>query len=153
MADDRSANQGESKRRPEEPLVTMPSEPVARERHRFSWFPQLILVGIFGWAVVTKFTGHAGPLASKLPGGEAAVWIIGTVELIALVLLLIPATAVQGAVIAGTVMLFAITAHLSGVVGFDGPFAFMFALALLGFACAAAVVALRWDQIERFSRR
>lgn len=142
--------------KPSAPRAAQSAEPAAaivRERHKFAWFPQLILVGIFGWAVITKFTGHAGALADKLPGGNAAVWIVGTVELIALILLLIPATAVQGAVVAGVVMLFAITAHLSGVVGFDGPFAFMFVLALIGFACSALIIVLRNDQLLRFGGR
>jgi len=119
------------------------------ERHKFAWFPQIILIGIFSWAVVTKFTGHAGALADKLPGGNAAIWMISTVELIALALLLIPRTAVQGAVVAGMVMFFAITAHLSGVVGFEGPFLYMFVLAIIGFSCAVAIVMLRWDQITK----
>ena len=113
-----------------------------------SWIARLVVAGVFVMGVIPKFTGQAGALADKLPMGWNSVYAIGAVETIAVILILIPKTAVYGAILAGLVMLGAIASHFT-VVGFEEPFATMFGMAIVAFAAAVTTIVLLRDRLPR----
>lgn len=88
---------------------------------------------------VPKFTGMAGPLADKLPGGWPVVIAIGVMELITVIAILIPRTAFFGSLLAVFTMLGAIASHIVGPVGIEGDFLGVFIAALI--TLAASVIA------------
>jgi uncharacterized membrane protein YphA (DoxX/SURF4 family) len=108
-----------------------------------SWIVRLIVVAIFAMGAIPKFTGGAGELAELLPGGAAAVYAIGAIEVLAIILLLIPKTALVGSALAVVVMLGAIGSHIVGPVGTEGDFASMFIMALIAFAAAVASLVIQ----------
>lgn len=107
-----------------------------------TWVAQVVVAGVFAMGALPKFTGNAGALADKLPMGATSVYAIGAIEALAIVLILIPKTAVYGAILASLVMLGAILSHFT-IVGFEGDFGPMFGMALVAFVAAAAVIGLR----------
>jgi len=115
-----------------------------------SWACQVVAAVILLQTLYFKFTGAPESIYifSTLglePWGRLGS---GVVELIASVLLLIPATAGIGAVIALGVISGAIVSHLTKlgiVVQNDGGL--LFGLAITVFVCAAVVAWLRRDQI------
>ncbi len=115
-----------------------------------SWVCQIVAAVILLQTLYFKFTGAPESIYifSTLglePWGRIGS---GVVELIASVLLLIPATAGIGAVIALGVISGAIMSHLTKlgiVVQNDGGL--LFGLAITVFVCAAVVAWLRRDQI------
>lgn len=109
-----------------------------------SWITRLIVVAIFSMGAIPKFIGGAVELAERLPGGNMTVYAIGSVELLAIMLLLIPKTALVGSALATVVMLGAIGSHLVGPVGMEGDFASMFIMALIAFAAAVASLVIQW---------
>ena len=97
---------------------------------------KLAVVGIFtavGWLPKLVMPVNSAALVEKLEGfgGRAAVTGIGVVELVTVVLLLVPRTALIGAVLASAVMLGAIGSHL-GPVGVEGDFLGVFVMAIVG---------------------
>jgi putative oxidoreductase len=126
------------------------------------WFLQLMIAGILLQTLFFKFTGaeESVYIFSTLgrfvgiPGVEPWGRIgSGVVELIASVLLLVPATASIGALIAMGVMGGAIVSHLL-VLGIEvkGDGGLLFVLALTAFAGSAMVLILRRSQIPILSR-
>lgn len=112
-----------------------------KQRTIVVWVLQLLVAGIFAIGSLPKFTGGATALAEKLPMGNLTVIAIGLAEVAAIVLIVIPRTALIGGGLATLVMLGAVGSH---VVGLEGEFATMFVLALVALAGAVGVVALRW---------
>ncbi|MEM1354066.1 MAG: DoxX family protein [Planctomycetota bacterium] len=110
------------------------------------WASRFIAAGIMLIGSLPKFTGGAAALADKLPGGVAAVYAIGVAELAALILLLVPRTALIGAGLAFVLMLGATASHIVGPVGFEGDFAMMFVLALVALAASGSYLALAIKQ-------
>ena len=108
------------------------------------WITRLIAVGILAMGAVPKFTGGAGMLAEKLPGGTAATLAIGVVEVVAVVLMLVPKTALVGSGLAAVVMLGAIGSHVVVPVGMEGELGSMLPLAIVAFVGAAAATAIGW---------
>ena len=126
------------------------------------WLLQLMVAGILLQTLFFKFTGaeESVYIFSTLgrfvgvPGVEPWGRIgSGVVELIASVLLLVPATASIGALIAMGVMGGAIVSHLL-VLGIEvkGDGGLLFVLALTAFAGSAMVLILRRSQIPILSR-
>jgi uncharacterized membrane protein YphA (DoxX/SURF4 family) len=115
-----------------------------------SWVLQLAVAGILLQTLFFKFTGaeesvYIFTTLGAEPWGRIAS---GVIELVASVLLLIPATVPLGAVLALGSMAGAIISHLTflGIeVKSDGGL--LFGLALTTFACAAAILAIRRAQI------
>ena len=111
-----------------------------------SWILQLTVAGILLQTLFFKFTAadESVYIFSTLgaePWGRIAS---GIVELIASVLLLVPATAPIGALLTMGVMVGAIASHLL-VLGIEvkGDGGLLFGLALTAFAASALVLALR----------
>lgn len=106
------------------------------------WASRIVTGGILAMGVIPKFTGQAGELAAKLPGGDGAAIAIGAVELAAIVLMFVPRTTLVGSALAAVIMLGAIGSHLFGPVGMEGDFASMFIMAIIAFLGALGASAL-----------
>ena len=111
-----------------------------------TWVAQVIVVAIFAMGAIPKFTGGAALLVEKL-GSELVVYGIGAAELLAIVLILVPKTAVYGAIFASLIMLGAIGSHVVGPVGMEGDAGGMFPMAIVAFLAAATTVVLRRHQL------
>lgn len=115
-----------------------------------SWVLQLAAAGILLQTLFFKFTGAEESVYIFTALGAEPWGRIGSgvVELIASVLLLVPATASLGAVMGLGVMAGAILSHLV-VLGIDvkGDGGLLFGLALLVFACSAIVLTIRRTQL------
>lgn len=103
-------------------------------------FVVVLILTITGF--VPKFTGMAGPLAEKLPGGWPVVIAIGVTELITVIAILIPRTAFFGSLLAVFTMLGAIASHIVGPVGIEGDFLGVFIAALITLAASVTATIL-----------
>lgn len=115
-----------------------------------SWALQILVAAILFQTLFFKFTGaQESRVIFRALGLEPAGRIgSGIVELIAVMLLLTPRTAVHGALLALAVISGAIVAHLTRlgiVVQNDGGL--LFELAVIVFVSSAAIVGLRRRQI------
>jgi putative oxidoreductase len=117
-----------------------------------SWGLQLAAAGILLQTLFFKFTGAEESVYLFTTLGAEPWGRIGSgiVELIASVLLLVPATASVGALLALGAMAVAIVSHLT-VLGIDvnGDGGLLFGLAVIVFACCVVVFMLRRAQLPR----
>jgi putative oxidoreductase len=115
-----------------------------------SWLLQLIVAGILLQTLFFKFTGALESVYIFSTLGAEPWGRIGSgiVELIASVLLLIPATTTMGAAIALGVISGAIVSHLT-ILGIEvqGDGGLLFALALIVFVASAAILFLRRAEV------
>ena len=115
-----------------------------------SWILQVLAAAILFQTLFFKFTGaEESKYIFRTLGLEPAGRIgSGVVELIAVVLLLTPRTAVFGAILALAVILGAIGSHLTklGIV-VQGDRGLLFGLALSVFAASLGVLVLRRSQL------
>jgi uncharacterized membrane protein YphA (DoxX/SURF4 family) len=115
-----------------------------------SWILRIAVAAILLQTLFFKFTGAAESrfifeTLGLEPWGRIGS---GTVELIAAVLLLIPATRVLGALLALVVIAGAIFSHLTklGIV-VQGDGGLLFGLAIAVFLCSAALIVLHRDEL------
>ena len=127
-----------------------------------SWVMQLVVAGILLQTLFFKFTGAEESvyifstlgrfvgLAGVEPWGRIGS---GVIELIASVLLMVPATASMGALVAMGVMGGAIVSHLI-ILGIEvkGDGGLLFGLALAAFAGSVVVLVLRRSQLPVLGR-
>ena len=120
-----------------------------------SWSLQLIVAGILLQTLFFKFTGaeESVYIFSTLgiePWGRIGS---GIAELVAAVLLLVPATAVIGAMLSAGVISGAILSHLT-VLGIEvqGDGGLLFALAIVVFVLSLVILAIRRSQIPVIGR-
>ena len=127
-----------------------------------SWVAQLVAAGILLQTLFFKFTGAEESvyifstvgrfvhLAGVEPWGRIGS---GVVELIASLLLLVPATASIGGAVAMGVMAGAILSHIV-ILGIEvkGDGGLLFGLAVVVFVCGAIVVVLRRTEIPVLGR-
>ena len=115
-----------------------------------SWVLQLIVAGILLQTLFFKFTGAPESVYIFSTLGAEPWGRIGSgiVELIASLLLLIPATTTIGAALAVTAISGAIVSHLT-ILGIEvqGDGGLLFALALIVFVASAAILVLRRTEI------
>jgi hypothetical protein len=115
-----------------------------------SWVLQLIVAGILLQTLFFKFTGAAESvyIFSTLGAEPWGRLGSGVVELIAAILLLVPATTTIGAAVALAVITGAILSHLT-VLGIEvqGDGGLLFGLALTVFAASALILVLRRGEI------
>jgi putative oxidoreductase len=115
-----------------------------------SWGLQLVVAGILLQTLFFKFTGAAESvyIFSTLGVESWGRILSGIVELVAAILLLVPAATTVGAVLALAVMAGAIGSHLT-VLGIEimGDGGLLFGLALLVFVFSAAILVLRRSEI------
>ena len=123
---------------------------LSRTQVGISWVLQLAAAGILIQTLFFKFTGAEESVYIFTTLGAEPWGRIGSgiVELIASALLLVPATASLGAVVALGVMAGAILSHVA-VLGIEvkGDGGLLFGLALLVFVCSATVLAIRRAQL------
>jgi putative oxidoreductase len=121
-----------------------------------SWLLQLIVAGILLQTLFFKFTGAPESVYIFSTLGAEPWGRIGSgiVELIASVLLLIPATTTMGAALALGVISGAIVSHLT-ILGIEvqGDGGLLFALALIVFVASAAILVLRRAEIPIIGMR
>jgi len=122
--------------------ITTPS----RTLSLVSWLCQLVAAGILLQTLFFKFSASAESVYIFSTLGLEPVGRIGSgiAELIASFLLLVPATAPFGALLAMGVMAGAIMSHLT-VLGIDvqGDHGLLFGLAITVFVCSAIVLVIR----------
>jgi len=115
-----------------------------------SWALQLLVAGILLQTLFFKFTGAAESVYIFSTLGVEPWGRIGSgiVELIASILLLVPATTTIGAALAMGVISGAIVSHLT-VLGIEvqGDGGLLFALALIVFIASAVILVLRRAEI------
>jgi uncharacterized membrane protein YphA (DoxX/SURF4 family) len=115
-----------------------------------SWGLQLVVAGILLQTLFFKFTGAAESvyIFSTLGVEPWGRILSGIVELVAAILLLVPATTTVGAVLALSVMAGAIGSHLTvlGIEVMDDS-GLLFGLALIVFASSTAILVLRRSEI------
>jgi putative oxidoreductase len=115
-----------------------------------SWILQLTVAGILLQTLFFKFTGAAESVYIFSTLGAEPWGRIGSgiVELIASILLLVPATTPIGAALALVVMAGAIVSHLTVLgVEIQGDGGLLFGLALTVFAASAVILVLRRTEI------
>ncbi|HMO66758.1 MAG TPA: DoxX family protein [Verrucomicrobiota bacterium] len=124
----------------------------ARFPHRLAWTAQLVAAAILAQTLFFKFT--AAPESVEIftrlgaePWGRVAT---GFLELVAVGLLLWPRAAPLGALLTLGLMSGAILAHLTRLgIAVQDDGGLLFALALVTWGCAAAVLWLRRVQLPR----
>ena len=120
-----------------------------------SWALQLMVAGILLQTLFFKFTGaeESVYIFSTLgaePWGRIGS---GVIELVAAILLLIPATAPFGALLTMGVMAGAIGSHLTVLgIAVRGDGGLLFALAVTAFAGSAIVLLIRRAQVPMLAR-
>ena len=114
------------------------------------WLMRLVVAAILLQTLFFKFTGAAESVYIFTTLGAEPYGRIGSgvIELVASVLILVPATVALGALLAVGVMSGAILSHLA-VLGIEimGDGGLLFALAVIVFACSAAVLLAFVDQL------
>jgi hypothetical protein len=115
-----------------------------------SWVLQVVVAGILLQTLFFKFTGAAESVYIFSTLGAEPWGRIGSgvVELIASILLLVPATTTIGAALALAVISGAIVSHLT-ILGIEvqGDGGLLFTLALTVFVASALILLLRRDEI------
>ena len=115
-----------------------------------SWILQLIVAGILLQTLFFKFTGAAESVYIFSTLGAEPWGRIGTgvVELVASILLLVPATSAIGAALSLAVIAGAIVSHLT-VLGIEvqGDGGLLFALALTVFVASTVILVLRRTEL------
>lgn len=122
----------------------------SRLRNAIDWTCRITAAAILLQTLFFKFTAapesvHIFTTLGLEPWGRIGS---GVAELIAAVLLLVPATTALGALLSLGVISGAIASHLTtlGIVVLDDG-GTLFALALVVFACSALVLALHWREL------
>lgn len=115
-----------------------------------SWLLQVGIVAVMAPAAYAKLTDSPESVAlfTELGMESNGRYIIGFLEAVVCVLLLIPHTAVHGAVLTLGIMLGAIMAHLTKI-GFTDAFSF---LSILLTIASATIIFLRRKQIPAIAR-
>lgn len=134
----------------------MPAMPLTRNAAILSWSCQLLGAAILGQTLFFKFTGapESRYIFSTLgvePWGRIGT---GVLELVAVVLLLLPRTAVLGAVLAVGLMGGALMSHLTRLgIEVQGDHGLLFKLAVTVLAAALVVLALRRRELPLVGAR
>lgn len=131
-------------------MVDAPAPELPRNLLIVSWAAQIVAAAILAQTLYFKFTGAPESVYIFSTLGMEPWGRIGTgvLELVTAILLLIPATAALGALLALGLMAGAIFFHLVKLgISVQGDGGLLFGLALIVFACAATVALLRRTQI------
>lgn len=118
-----------------------------------SWIAQIAIVAIIGQTLFFKFTDHPDTIAlfAELGMGPFGYKLIGTLELVACVLLLVPGGIACGAVLGWGLMSGALIAHLTEI-GFSGPSGQLGFFALVAWLLCGLIIFLRRDQVPLLRR-
>lgn len=118
-----------------------------------SWTLRLIAAAIVGQSLFFKFSGADAAIAlfTQLDMEPEGRYLIGSIELIAIILLLLPQSAAMGALLGMGVMAGAIIGHVTKL-GFSGEMGILGAMAILVFLCCAGILYLHRQQIPLVKR-
>ena len=112
------------------------------------WIAQLAVAGILGMGAFTKFFMYTPDgsmaLAEAMGVGRGVILLIGTVELTAATLILIPRRHLLGALLAVATMGGALFTHATKIGWSGNAAAEMWPLALVALLAASSVIALRF---------
>ena len=112
------------------------------------WIPRLAVAGILGMGAVTKFFMYTPDgsmaLAEAMGVGRGVILLIGTVELTAVVLILIPRRHLLGAFLAVGTMGGALFTHATKIGWSGNAAAEMWPLALVALLAASSVIGLHF---------
>lgn len=125
----------------------------AAQRTMLVWVERFVAAAILTIGAIPKFTGAAGALAQKLPGGNIAVIAIGILEAITVVLLLVPKFSPFGALLATGIFTGAVLSHILGPVGMQGDFLMMFLMALIGLSASVVLLYMQKSRLIASLRR
>lgn len=108
-----------------------------------SWILQLVVVFILGQTLFFKFTDspETVELFAQLGMGAFGYKLIGFLELIACILLLIPASVATGALLGWGLMSGAIIAHVTEV-GFEDGYGVLGGMAIAAWLCCVVIMYL-----------
>ncbi|MGK0176265.1 MAG: putative membrane protein YphA (DoxX/SURF4 family) [Lentimonas sp.] len=106
-----------------------------------SWILQLAVVVILGNTLFFKFTDapETVELFSQLGMGAVGYKLIGTLELLACILLLIPSSVAFGALLAWGLMTGAILAHVTKI-GFEGEAGILGSMAIIAWVLSIFIM-------------
>lgn len=118
-----------------------------------SWILQIVIVAIILPPAIGKLTSNPDAMAlfTKLdmePGGR---YLIGILELVAVLLLLIPASVVYGAGLSAGLMAGAVMGHVSKL-GFEGQMGMMAGMAAAAILLSLVILFLRRTQLPIIHR-
>ncbi|MDB9741313.1 hypothetical protein OAB00_00515 [Akkermansiaceae bacterium] len=113
-----------------------------------SWIIQIIVVVLVGQTLYFKFTDHPDTVAlfEILGMGAVGYKLIGTLELIACILLLVRGGIVYGALLACALMTGAIIGHITEI-GFNGKYGQLGVLAIVVWLLCLVILWLRRKEI------
>ncbi len=119
-----------------------------KTRLTISWILQFIVAGIFCYPAWTKLTSSAAEVAlfNQLGMEPTGRYLIGLLESLTIILLLIPASAVWGAMLALCIMSGAFLAHATKI-GFGGDVSMMSMMLVITFVCSLIILVLRNREI------
>ena len=112
------------------------------------WIAQVIVVVILGQTLFYKFSDHPDTVAlfGQLGMGAFGYKLIGSLELIACLLLLIPGVNAWGALLGWGLMTGAIIAHISKI-GFEGPMGQLGTMAIIAWLLCVTIMYVRRSEI------
>ena len=125
-----------------------------KKSHRIiSWILQLVVVVLIAQTLPFKFSAHPDSVAlfTKLGMEPHGRIITGVVELLACLLLLIPASSVYGALLAAGLMSGAVIGHITKL-GFSGPEGTLGMMAIGILIASLVVLFLRRTQLPIINR-
>ncbi|MFT5836811.1 MAG: putative oxidoreductase [Candidatus Azotimanducaceae bacterium] len=119
------------------------------KKNIISWIAQIVVVIILGQTLFFKFTDapETVELFAQLGMGAFGYKLIGSLELIACVLLLIRPSIIWGAILSWGLMSGAIMAHVTKV-GFEGELGILGGMAITAWLLSCLIIFLRRNQVS-----
>lgn len=113
-----------------------------------SWVLQVVSAVILGQTLYFKFSGHPESVAlfSELGMEPQGRLLIGVLELVAVAMLLYPATIVWGALLTVCLMMGATIAHITHI-GFEGEAGILWAMGFGALLSSVAILFLRREKV------
>ncbi len=121
--------------------------------NKISWVFQIIVAAVLGVTLLPKLTGAAIPVAlfTELGMEPHGRYLIASLELLAVLLILIPSSVIYGAFLAAGLMMGAIIGHITKI-GFEGDLGRIGFMAIVVFTSSIAVLFIRRKQLPIISR-
>jgi len=113
-----------------------------------SWILQIVIIALVLPPAIAKLSGDPGAIKifTELKMEPNGRYLIGVLELVAVVLLLIPVSVVYGASLSAGLMAGAVVGHISKL-GFEGQMGMMAGMAAMSFAFSLSILFLRRAQL------
>lgn len=123
------------------------------KKNMISWIAQIIVIAILGMTLYGKFTDapEVVELFSKIDMGPVGYKLIGAFELVACVMLLIPKSAIWGAILSWGLMSGALLGHITKI-GFAGELGLLAGMAAVAWVLSCLIIFLRSRQVSFISK-